>query len=283
MILSHEIPQDSKLYFGKSARVKRDFENLVSEILYQNDYEEILTPTFSYLQYQRNMQSREFVRISNPFNHQITLRSDSTIDTIRLLAPHLKENNTKKKWFYIQPIFTYPTKEIHQIGVENLEECDILPFIQMSLKILEKIKIKPFLQLSNVKIPEICAREFGLSLEVFEKIDVGAIQSANGFLAELLEVQDKASLKALLAKAPKALQEELERLLELAEKIEYASTILAPLFYSPMSYYKGMLFRFFLENQTMILGGDYELLGQGACGFGIYTDCVILHLIKEEK
>ncbi len=283
MILSHEIPQDSKLYFGRSARVKRDFESLVSEILYQNNYEEILTPTFSYLQYQRNMQSREFVRISNPFNHQITLRSDSTIDTIRLLAPHLKENNTKKKWFYIQPIFTYPTKEIHQIGVENLEECDILPFIQMSLKILEKIKIKPFLQLSNVKIPEICAREFGLSLEVFEKIDVGAIQNANSFLAELLEVQDKTFLKALLTKAPKALQEELERLLELAQNIEYENMILAPLFYSPMSYYKGMFFRFFLENQTMILGGDYELLEQRACGFGIYTDCMILHLMKEEK
>ncbi|EES88737.1 ATP phosphoribosyltransferase regulatory subunit [Helicobacter canadensis] len=283
MILSHEIPQDSKLYFGKSAKIKRDFENLVSEILYQNDYEEILTPTFSYLQYQRDMQSREFVRISNPFNHQITLRSDSTIDTIRLLAPHLKENNTKKKWFYIQPIFTYPTKEIHQIGVENLEKCDILPFIQMSLKILKSINIKPFLQLSNVKIPEICAKEFGLSLEVFEKNDVGAIQGTNEFLAELLEVQDKDSLKTLLIKAPESLKKELEILLNLAQNVDYENMILAPLFYSPMSYYKGMLFRFFLENQTMILGGDYEILEQRACGFGIYTDCVILHLIKEKK
>lgn len=283
LILSHEIPQDSKLYFGKSAKIKRDFENLVSKTFYENGYEEILTPSFTYLQHQRDTQSREFVRISNPSNHQIALRNDSTIDAIRLLAPHLKENAIKKKWFYIQPIFVYPTKEIHQIGAENLEERDILPFIEMSLSVLCEIQIKPLLQLSNVKIPKICAKEFGIPLEVFEKNEVGTIQSANAFLSELLEVQDEQSLKAVFEKSPKCLQEELEKLLDLAKQIDYQNKILAPFFYSPMSYYSGMLFRFFLENQTMILGGEYEILEQKACGFGFYTDAIILHLMKEGK
>lgn len=77
------------------------------------------------------------MRTNNQYNHQIALRNDSTIDTIRLLAPHLRENALSKRWFYIQPIFIYPTTEIHQIGVENLENCDITPFIKISLDILD--------------------------------------------------------------------------------------------------------------------------------------------------
>lgn len=48
MILSHEIPQGCKLYFGKNAKAKRELENLASTILYQKGYEEIVTPTFSF-------------------------------------------------------------------------------------------------------------------------------------------------------------------------------------------------------------------------------------------
>lgn len=84
MILSHEIPQGCKLYFGKDAKVKRELESLASAILYQNGYEEIITPTFAYLEHQRDIHSREVVRTNNQFNHQIALRNDSTIDTIRL-------------------------------------------------------------------------------------------------------------------------------------------------------------------------------------------------------
>ena len=92
LILSHEIPQDSKLYFGKSAKIKRDFENLVSKTFYENGYEVLLTPSFTYLQHQIDTQTREFVSISNPSNHQIASRNDFTIDSIRLLAPLLNEN-----------------------------------------------------------------------------------------------------------------------------------------------------------------------------------------------
>lgn len=59
MILSHEIPQGCKLYFGKDAKVKRELESLASAILYQNGYEEIITPTFAYLEHQRDIHSRE--------------------------------------------------------------------------------------------------------------------------------------------------------------------------------------------------------------------------------
>ena len=46
MILEHEIPNGTKLYFGNSAKVKRSIENIASEILYDNGFEEIVTPVF---------------------------------------------------------------------------------------------------------------------------------------------------------------------------------------------------------------------------------------------
>lgn len=294
MILSHEIPQGCKLYFGKNAKAKRELENLASTILYQKGYEEIVTPTFAYLEHQRDTQSREVVRTNNQYNHQIALRNDSTIDTIRLLAPHLREATISKRWFYIQPIFIYPTTEVHQIGVENLEDCDILPFLEISLQILNGItnltnssdfnSQKAFLQLANVKIPQICAEIFGIPLVAFEKIDVGVIECANPLMAELLQVHNQESLEKFLQdfkhNLPNILKEELERLYRLVANLHYAHCIVSPLYYAPMSYYKGLCFRFFVENVTLILGGEYEILGQNACGFGIYTDNLIQY-IKE--
>lgn len=289
MILSHEIPQGCKLYFGKNAKFKRELESLASAILYQNGYEEIVTPTFAYLKHQRDTHSREVVRTNNQYNHQIALRNDSTIDTIRLLAPHLREATIGKRWFYIQPIFIYPTTEVHQIGVENLENCDILPFIQISLQLLNGIanftessniqNIKASLQLANVKIPQICAEIFRIPLTAFEKIDIGAIENANPLMAKLLRVYNQETLKEFLQDStynlPSELKLELEKLYNLASEIHYAHCIVSPLYYAPMSYYKGLFFRFFANNTTLILGGEYKISEQNACGFGVYTDNLI--------
>ncbi len=297
MILSHEIPQGSKLYFGESARIKRSLENLVSAILSKNGYEEIITPTFSYLQHQRNMHSREVVRTSNQHNHQIILRNDSTIDAMRLLEPHLRENIIGKRWFYIQPIFIYPTTEIHQIGVENLENCNIAHFLTMSLEILnanlteQKIQqnmSRIFLQLTNAKIPLICAKTFGIPLEAFAKIDVNTIESANPVTSALLHIQDLDSLENAmrsLKSMPDALKEALEELRSLASFIrsKHANCVISPFYYVPMSYYTGLFFRFFTGNTTLISGGEYKILEQNACGFGIYTDEFIQYLLRSKS
>lgn len=276
MIFKHEIPQGGKLYFGKSARIKRKFENLVSDILYHNGYEEIATPTFTFLEHQRDSKSREVIRLNNQFNHPIVLRTDSTIETFRILKQRLGASH--KKWFYIQPVFSYPTTEINQIGAENLETSNTRELLALCLEIIKEIQIEPFLQLSNVKIPMICAREFGLSLDIFERIDLPTMQSVNYFLNEILKVQTLEQLDGCINTAPQFLQEELRILRDTARSIQYPKLLLAPLYYAPMAYYNGLLFRFFEHNQTLILGGDYEILHHRACGFGIYTDAIIQQL-----
>ena len=52
MIYEHEIPTGSKLYFGESAKLKRSLEHAASTLFYEADFEEIVTPFFSYHQHQ---------------------------------------------------------------------------------------------------------------------------------------------------------------------------------------------------------------------------------------
>ena len=62
MIFEHEIPNGSKLYFGNSAKVKRSIENIASDILDKNGFEEIITPTLSYWAHQSIDDEKEFVK-----------------------------------------------------------------------------------------------------------------------------------------------------------------------------------------------------------------------------
>ena len=96
MILEHEIPNQTKLYFANSARVKRKIENIASDILYTNGYEEIVTPLFSYHQHLSIADERELIRINDAKNNSLSLRADSTIDVVRIIEKRLGRNTEQK-------------------------------------------------------------------------------------------------------------------------------------------------------------------------------------------
>ncbi|WP_457745166.1 ATP phosphoribosyltransferase regulatory subunit, partial [Sulfurimonas sp.] len=79
MILEHEIPNGSKLYFGDSAKVKRKIENVASELLSESGFEEIVTPIFSYHQHKSIADEKELIRMNDEKNNSLSLRADSTI------------------------------------------------------------------------------------------------------------------------------------------------------------------------------------------------------------
>ena len=115
MILEHEIPSGSKLYFGNSAKIKREIEKVASDILYSKGFEEIVTPIFSYHQHKSIADERELIKVNDENNNSISLRADSTIDVVRIIEKRLGRNTEHKKWFYIQSVFRYPTDEQYQI------------------------------------------------------------------------------------------------------------------------------------------------------------------------
>ena len=153
----------------------------------------------------------------------------------------------------------------------------------MSLKILSQVQIKPILQITNIKIPRLCSEIFNIPLNIFEKIDINTIEKSHPFMKNLLEVQNIQSLQSLSENLssfslPQVLINEIHALLEFAQKLQAEAPIVSPLYCPMIPYYDGMLFRFFLGNKTIILGGSYQIFDQRACGFGIYTDHLMLYL-----
>lgn len=280
MILEHDIPQGSKLHFGSSARLKRKIENIACEVFYKNNFDEILTPSFMYLEHQKNFSNRNIIRLSSQNNHQISLRYDTTIDAIRIITKRLARSTNQKKWFYIQPVFSYPTNEIHQIGAECLDIQDMPKMLCLALELMKSFKINPILQISNVKILCLCANELNKSIEEFQKLQVQEILEAGFYMADLLKIQSKKDLESFIKISPEFLKSELEKLLDSASYCDYEKIIFSPLEFTPIYYYNDLVFRMFEGNHTFLLGGKYKIENTESCGFGIYTDDVVEHLIK---
>ncbi|PAF52701.1 ATP phosphoribosyltransferase regulatory subunit [Helicobacter sp. 13S00477-4] len=280
MVFEHEIPQGTKLYFGTSAKMKRRLENIACEIFYQNDFEEILTPSFMYLEHQKNFSNRDIIRLSSKNNHQISLRYDTTIDAIRIITKRLLRSTCQKKWFYIQPVFSYPTNEIYQIGAECLDIDEIPKMLCLSVEIMKQFGMNPILQVSNVKILKLCSQETGKDLEFFRKMQIEDILKKAPYMSDLIKIQTRDDLANSILKAPEFLKNELKALLEGSSYCRYEKMIFSPLELPPVDYYNDLVFRMFEGNHTFLLGGKYTIEGVESCGFGIYTDDVIEYLMK---
>ncbi len=282
MILEHEIPQGSKLYFGSSAKLKRHIENIASDILYAQGYEEIVTPLFSHHHHHSIADEKELIRINDEQNHNISLRADSTIDAVRLIQKRLGRNTSQKKWFYIQPVFTYPTNEQYQVGVESIGDEDLASIINLSMEVFEKLDIKPLLQISNIKIPQILCEMFEeLSLDDFRHFNIDKILSIDAtWIKDLVYLQYANQLAEVIAKVPEAIKEELAKLQKLADLVAYDNLVIAPMYYAKMLYYHELFFRVIEGNEVYARGGEYQVDGQTSVGFAIYTDELIQKLGK---
>ncbi len=280
MIYEHEIPNQSRLYFGKSAKLKRTIENVASDILYGENYEEILTPIFSYHQHSC-IDEQELVRFSDKQNHIISLRADSTLDVVRIITKRLGRSIEKNRWFYIQPIYKFPSFECYQIGAEQIENSDLSLSINDSSKILKNLKLKPLLQISNMNIPRIICEELKLSLDIFKNANLEEILKLDiSWLSGLAYLQKPSQIDAILKEVPKSLKSELLMIKSLCERVEYKDIVIAPLYYAKMQYYDNLFFRYIQKNETLGMGGNYNHKNLNATGFALYTDKLIEEMSK---
>ncbi len=283
MIYEHEIPDNTKLYFGKTASLKRDIENIASKILSNEGFEEIITPYFSYHQHQI-IDEKNLIRVSNDKNNLISLRADSSLDVVRVIRKRLGRSVNHQKWFYIQPIFTYPTNEYYQIGAELMEEGDISKSINIINKIIKNFDINPILQISNIKIPKLIAEEFNISINIFKEGNLEEILKINStWLKELVYITKIEDIDNFKSSIPKEIKEELEKLKAIINRIEYRNYILSPLYYAKMSYYDELSFKFINNNATICRGGSYKIEEINSTGFAIYTDALIEELSRGKK
>ncbi|MCT7432157.1 ATP phosphoribosyltransferase regulatory subunit [Aliarcobacter cryaerophilus] len=273
MIFEHEIPKGSRLYFGKTAKAKRVLENSVCEILEKNGFEEILTPNFSYSQHQSIEDNKKLIKFSDEENEQVSLRADSTLDVVRIITKRLGRATNHRKWFYIQPIFSYPSKEDYQIGCEWIEHNNISDIMNLTADILRAIKIEPILQISNINIPKLISTELNISIDILKNGDISELLKLNcDWLNNLLRVKDIKSLENIIEKVPNILKKELEILLEKSKEVKYSNIIIAPMYYGSLKYYNGVYYRVIDKNLVLCRGGMYETDGISSLGFALYTD-----------
>ncbi len=281
MVYEHEIPSGSKLYFGESAKVKRDIEYVASEMLENFGFEEIVTPLFSYHQHESFDDKKPLVRLNDEMNNEVTLRADSTADVVRIVTKRLGRSTESKKWFYNQPTVTFPTTEQYQIGAEIIDG-DFEAVVKTATALLKEIGTEPIMQISNIKIPHLLNEKYGVSLEVLKSMHVEQIMSADlPWIDALVRLQSVEDLKDI-SLFPNDIQEELQKIKEATQKVKYDNMVISPLFYAKMRYYDSLTFRMFEDNALLAMGGIYSIDGVEAAGFALYTDECITNKMNNE-
>ncbi len=283
MIFEHEIPSGSRLYFGTSAKLKREIEFVSAEMLENLGFEEIVTPLFSYHQHECFDNRKLLVRLNDEANHEVTLRADSTADVVRIATKRLGRSTESKKWFYIQPTVTFPTREQYQVGAEILggsfEEV-----VRVSAMLLKEIGIEPVMQIANIRIPHLLNEKYGISLEVLKSMHVEQIMQAElPWIEHLVRINTVADLEDV-ERFPSDIREELEKIKEATENVSSGKLVISPLFYAKMRYYDSLTFRMFEGNSLLAMGGIYSIDGMEAAGFALYTDeCIINKMSRENR
>ncbi|MBD3842828.1 MAG: ATP phosphoribosyltransferase regulatory subunit [Campylobacterales bacterium] len=283
MIFEHEIPSGSKLYFGQSAKIKRYIESQCADLLYKEGFEEITTPLFSYHQHDSFEDQNPLIRLNDSDNHTVTLRADSTPDVVRIVTKRLGRSMESKKWFYIQPIYQYPTNEQYQIGGEIIEGS-FGNSLAVTIELLKALHINPILQIANISIPKLLSQKYGISLDILRSMQIETIlKSEYKWIGNLVTMSSKDDLNDL-SYYPDDIKEELAKIKNEVESLDYSNIIVSPLFYAKMRYYDSLTFKMFIDNELLAMGGEYSIKDLKAAGFAIYLDeCIRLKLRNQEE
>ncbi|WP_321469206.1 ATP phosphoribosyltransferase regulatory subunit [Halarcobacter sp.] len=276
MIFEHEIPKGSRLYFGKAAKAKRELEYKISTLLDNRGFEEVVTPNFSYSQHQSIANERKLIKFSDEKNEQVSLRADSTLDVVRIITKRLGRTTDHKKWFYVQPIFTYPSSEDYQIGCEWICHDNIVDILNLTGDILVDLEINPILQLSNINIPKLVSKELNIDIELFKNGEIAKLLSLDiKWLNELIQVKDIEDLEKSIKTAPEVIKNELKKLLSTAKEVSYKNLVIAPLYHGSLKYYDDVYYRVIQDNYVLCKGGKYSSEGISSLGFALYTDSLL--------
>ena len=283
MVYEHEIPSGSKLYFGESAKIKREIEFVSAELLENLGFAEIVTPLFSYHQHESFDDKKPLLKLNDEQNHEVTLRADSTADVVRIVTKRLGRSTESKKWFYVQPTVTFPTKEQYQIGAEVIDGS-FDEVAKTAVMLLAEMNAKPVMQIANIRIPHLLNEKYGVSLEVLKSMHVEQIMGTDlPWIEQLVRMNAVSDLDDLSA-FPSDIKVELEKIKEATEQVQYDNMVISPLFYAKMRYYDSLTFRMFEDNSLLAMGGIYTIDGVEAAGFALYTDeCVCYKIDKEGK
>ena len=271
-MFEHQIPEGGKIYFGEVAKRKREIENIASQLFYKNSFQEMVTPLFSYHQIS-SLPHQQLIHLTDKSNNLMNLRADNTIDIVKILLKRIGKNSQNSRWFYIQPIYRYPSVEQYQIGAEIIGGGDLGEVLNLNIAIFKQLNFFPTLQISNVAIPKKISQYLDIPIEVFKNIEIGKILSLDiEWLNRLLYLENVEEIDRIVSLVPNEIVDEVEKIRQIVKTIQWGDIKIAPLYYSKMNYYDNLIFRFIKGNRTISRGGNYSIENNHSVGFAIYTD-----------
>jgi len=283
MVLEYEVPNGSNLYFGTQAYKRRSLINAICDIFLNHNFEEIVTPYFSYASLQ-NDYNNKLISFKDKDNRDICLRCDSTLDVARLVTKRLGRSTTHKKWFYSQSVFSHPSNEFYQIGCEWLDCKEHQPVLNILIEILNLLNSKiqnsqeSILLVTNTKISSKVKQLLGYDESIKLESNIDTLFNMNKkWLDALIQIQNINDIDKSIDIMPQELKSDLEHLKQIIIdcKLDTTSLVISPLYEVSANYYDGVCYSVFNGNDILISGGEYKSNGFASIGFGVLIDNIL--------
>lgn len=125
-----QIPYGTRDFLPREAKYKRIVEGSLAGLFAKWGYDEVVTPTFEYLETlsagSDEQMAQNMFKFFDKKNHILALRPDMTTPIARVASTRLKENSLPLRLFYLTNVFRYEQAqagrqcEFYQAGVELL-------------------------------------------------------------------------------------------------------------------------------------------------------------------
>jgi ATP phosphoribosyltransferase regulatory subunit len=125
-----QIPYGTRDFLPREAKYKRIVEGSLAGLFAKWGYDEVVTPTFEYLETlsagSDEQMTQNMFKFFDKKNHILALRPDMTTPIARVASTRLKENSLPLRLFYLTNVFRYEQAqagrqcEFYQAGVELL-------------------------------------------------------------------------------------------------------------------------------------------------------------------
>lgn len=310
------IPEESSDAIITNVASLREMEGHLREIFTKANYQEVLLPSFEYVDLYYNMDigidEEKMFQFINHEGKRIALRADFTLPLARLYVTSNK--NTVQRYCYFGKVYRKEkkhkgrTNEFYQGGIEligqggMIGEKECMEIIQQSISYLGLKKLK--LVIGSAKFyKRICEivddpsitkilklRSFSMMKELIER------KKINGYLKELLMIipsgiGDIQMIKDILSQVEDdVLKKALLELEELYENLDNQDLFFDLAMVPSMKYYTGMMMKGYspFSAQPIVTGGRYDHLmhhfhkNVPAIGFS-YDFHHILHALEMEE
>ncbi|NLB18504.1 MAG: ATP phosphoribosyltransferase regulatory subunit [Syntrophomonadaceae bacterium] len=196
---NYEIVRGTKDFLPGEAALKRDFENRTVQTFLEWGYQEVITPTFEYLEVIEggagNNLRQELFLLQDRDGRLLVMRPEMTIPIARIVSTKFRDFNEPLRLFYNANIFrhTMPQmgryKEFYQLGVEligasgNRADAEV---IALAAEILGQQELEFKISLNHIGIFTSLLEESGLNDQAKESIKSLVLKKDMVGLGELL-------------------------------------------------------------------------------------------------